>query len=173
MARSTTAFGISEIILDGRRDFNTFGSHDSTSHLRFRHFHSSPRLARDYLKEERNCDICGVEITDGAFSITEHPFKKSTTFLLGNKGIGLSAKEYEICDFFVYIPQYDCGTASLNVTVATSIVLHHFGGATMCRIYEMYLKTKKLKMLINENEQKYCVSLWTKNVKFVFSNLDL
>lgn len=44
------------------------------------------------------------------------------------KGTGLSAKECEICDFFVYIPQYGCGTASLNVTVAASIVLHHFGG---------------------------------------------
>ncbi|RWW22412.1 hypothetical protein BHE74_00029158 [Ensete ventricosum] len=43
------------------------------------------------------------------------------------KGTGLSAKECEICDFFVYIPQYGCGTASLNVTVAASIVLHHFG----------------------------------------------
>lgn len=27
----------------------------------------------------------------------------------------------------MYIPQYGCGTASLNVTVAASIVLHHFG----------------------------------------------
>ena len=33
-----------------------------------------------------------------------------------------------MCDFFVYIPQYGGGTASLNVTVAASIVLHHFGG---------------------------------------------
>lgn len=44
------------------------------------------------------------------------------------QGMGLSAKECEICDFFVYIPQYGGGTASLNVTVAASIVLHHFGG---------------------------------------------
>ncbi|KAJ8420336.1 hypothetical protein Cgig2_012620 [Carnegiea gigantea] len=44
------------------------------------------------------------------------------------KGTGLSTKELEICDFFVYIPQYGCGTASLNVTVAASIVLHHFAG---------------------------------------------
>ena len=44
------------------------------------------------------------------------------------KGTGLSAKELEICDFFVYIPQYGGGTASLNVTVAASIVLHQFGG---------------------------------------------
>ncbi|WOL18564.1 hypothetical protein Cni_G27361 [Canna indica] len=46
---------------------------------------------------------------------------------LFSSGTGLSAKECEICDFFVYIPQYGCGTASLNVTVAASIVLHHFG----------------------------------------------
>jgi len=44
------------------------------------------------------------------------------------QGTGLSTKELEICDFFVYIPQYGCGTASLNVTVAASIVLHHFAG---------------------------------------------
>ncbi|GMI70361.1 hypothetical protein like AT4G15520 [Hibiscus trionum] len=125
LARSATAFGVNELILVGRRDFNAFGSHGSTSHLRFRHFHSLTD-ARLYLKE-KDCDICGVEITNGAFSITDHPFKKSTAFLLGNEGTGLSAKECEICDFFVYIPQYGGGTASLNVTVAASIVLHHFG----------------------------------------------
>ncbi|KAL0367644.1 UNVERIFIED_CONTAM: putative tRNA/rRNA methyltransferase YsgA [Sesamum radiatum] len=126
LARSATAFGVSELILVGRRDFNSFGSHGSTSHLRFRHFHSLA-LARSFLKE-RDCDICGVEITDNAMAINEHPFRKSTAFLLGNEGTGLSAKECEICDFFVYIPQYGGGTASLNVTVAASIVLHHFGG---------------------------------------------
>ncbi|XP_059427974.1 uncharacterized protein LOC132161795 [Corylus avellana] len=125
LARSATAFGVSELILVGRRDLNTFGSHGSTSHLRFRHFHSLSD-ARLFLKD-KDCDICGVEITDTAMAVNQHPFKKSTAFLLGNEGTGLSAKECEICDFFVYIPQYGCGTASLNVTVAASIVLHHFG----------------------------------------------
>ncbi|XXG54361.1 hypothetical protein AAC387_Pa03g2265 [Persea americana] len=126
LARSATAFGVSELVLVGRRDFNAFGSHGSTSHLRFRHFHSLSE-ARIYLKNEKDCDICGVEITDGAVAVNHHPFRKSTAFLLGNEGTGLSAKESEMCDFFVYIPQYGCGTASLNVTVAASIVLHHFG----------------------------------------------
>lgn len=125
LARSATAFGVSEMILVGRRDFNAFGSHGSTSHVNFRHFHSLSD-ARDFLKS-KDCDICGVEITDNAVDVTQHPFKKSTAFLLGNEGMGLSAKECEICDFFVYIPQYGGGTASLNVTVAASIVLHHFG----------------------------------------------
>lgn len=31
-----------------------------------------------------------------------------------------------MCDDFVYIPQYGKGTASLNVTVAGSIIMHHF-----------------------------------------------
>ncbi|KAJ0033894.1 uncharacterized protein LOC116145569 [Pistacia vera] len=125
LARSATAFGVSEMILIGRRDFNAFGSHGSTSHVNFRHFHSLTD-ARQFLKS-KDCDICGVEITHDAVAVNQHPFKKSTAFLLGNEGTGLSAKECEICDFFVYIPQYGTGTASLNVTVAASIVLHHFG----------------------------------------------
>jgi len=44
------------------------------------------------------------------------------------QGSGLSDKEMEICDSFVYIPQTGPGTASLNVTVAASIVLHQFAG---------------------------------------------
>ncbi|KAL8226690.1 hypothetical protein R6Q57_016522 [Mikania cordata] len=124
LARSATAFGVSELILVGRRDFNAFGSHGSTSHLRFRHFYSLSD-ARIFLKG-KDCDICGVEITDNATAVSSHPFRKSTAFLLGNEGSGLSAKEYEFCDYFVYIPQYGCGTASLNVTVAASIILHHF-----------------------------------------------
>ncbi|CAH9080507.1 unnamed protein product [Cuscuta europaea] len=84
LARSATAFGVSELILVGRRDFNSFGGHGSTSHLRFRHFHSLSD-AKSFLKE-RGCDICGVEITDSARAVNQHPFKRSTAFLLGNEG---------------------------------------------------------------------------------------
>lgn len=83
LARSATAFGVSEMILVGRSDFNAFGSHGSTPHVNFRHFHSLSD-ARDFLKS-KDCDICGVEITDNAVDVTQHPFKKSTAFLLGNE----------------------------------------------------------------------------------------
>ena len=42
------------------------------------------------------------------------------------QGQGLSEKQMALCDGFVYIPQYGPGTASLNVTVAASIILQHF-----------------------------------------------
>lgn len=35
--------------------------------------------------QEKDCDICGVEITDDAKPVNQHPFKKSTAFLLGNE----------------------------------------------------------------------------------------
>ena len=49
MVRSASAFGVTEFILVGRRDFNSFGNHGSISHIRFRHFHSLID-ARKYLK---------------------------------------------------------------------------------------------------------------------------
>ncbi len=55
-----------------------------------------------------------------------HPFTGHTALMLGNEGAGLSPKQLSLCDGLLYIPQHGAGTASLNVTVAASIVLHHF-----------------------------------------------
>lgn len=38
----------------------------------------------------------------------------------------MNQKQISMCDHFVYIPQFSQGTASLNVNVAASIVMHHF-----------------------------------------------
>ena len=38
----------------------------------------------------------------------------------------MNEKQLGMCDHFVYIPQFSQGTASLNVNVAASIVMHHF-----------------------------------------------
>merc|ERR1711953_1010392 len=46
--------------------------------------------------------------------------------MLGNEGAGMTDAQRAICDFFVYIPQHSGATASLNVAIAGSIVLHHF-----------------------------------------------
>lgn len=45
---------------------------------------------------------------------------------VSTQGTGLSGSQLKLCDSFVYIPQHGQGTASLNVTVAASIVLHNF-----------------------------------------------
>lgn len=49
LARSATAFGVTEIILVGRKDFNAFGSHGATLYIQFRHFHTLAEAVK-YLK---------------------------------------------------------------------------------------------------------------------------
>mmetsp|Transcript_30733 Transcript_30733/g.67108 ORF Transcript_30733/g.67108 Transcript_30733/m.67108 type:complete len:248 (-) Transcript_30733:191-934(-) len=124
LARSASAFNVAQICVVGHRQLNTFGSHGADAYVPMKHLNSLTEV-RSYLKDQ-GCEIIGVEIVDGAKPITEHPFKGPTAFILGNEGTGMSKQQVEICDSFVYIPQFGSGTASLNVTVAASIVLHHF-----------------------------------------------
>ena len=125
LARCATALGVREVCLVGNRHFNTFGSQGADAHVDFRYF-STLTEARDYLAVERGCTIFGVEIVDGAASVADDPWEGNAAFFPGNEGDGLSDQQMAICDRFVYIPQYGPGTASLNVAVATSIVLHRF-----------------------------------------------
>eukprot|EP00798_Chlamydomonas_sp_ICE-L_P021348 gene21348-28284_t len=67
-----------------------------------------------YLKNVEGCEIVGIEIVDGAKPIQSHPFKGPTAFMLGNEGDGMTQRQMDLCDSFVYIPQFGAGTASLN-----------------------------------------------------------
>ncbi|GBG79359.1 hypothetical protein CBR_g29507 [Chara braunii] len=84
LARSATAFGVSQVCIVGHKAFHTFGSHGAADYVDFIHFHTL-NDACCYLKEDRGCDICGVEIMEGAHPVHLHPFKRSTAFLLGNE----------------------------------------------------------------------------------------
>jgi tRNA G18 (ribose-2'-O)-methylase SpoU len=104
----------------------------------------------EYLRE-RNIPLVGVEIHPSAITISDllanhlqgsdgedegqTGGRQCRTFALvmGNEGYGLSQTQMDACRHFVRIPQYGSGTASLNVAVAASIVLHQ------CHTYQMSL----------------------------------
>ena len=124
LVRNATAFGCAAVLLVGDRSFNTFGAHGADAHVSFKHFESLAAV-RAYVHEAGGC-LLGIEITDASLDVGTHPFTGPTAFLLGNEGTGLSVTQKAACDGFVYIPQFGPGTASLNVAVASGIVLHHF-----------------------------------------------
>ncbi|WIA37467.1 hypothetical protein OEZ86_014383 [Tetradesmus obliquus] len=126
LLRSCTAFGVKEVCLVGpSRQYNAFGSHGADAHVRMRHF-KDVETCCSYLKDSAGCRILGVEIDASAQPVQRHPFSGNTAFMLGNEGTGLSERQMRLCDGYVYIPQHGQGTASLNVTVAASIILHQF-----------------------------------------------
>jgi len=125
MLRSCCAFNAKAMLVVGRKKQVTFFGSKGTKHHVPLYYFDSLNDAVEYARND-NCKICGVEILDQSLNVVKHPFIGPTCFLLGNEGDGLHEKEKKVCDFFVYIPHYGNGTASLNVNVAASIVFHHF-----------------------------------------------
>jgi len=126
ICRNCTAFDVKSMHLVGNAHYNVFGSQGSDAHVRIEH-HPTLSECRDAVKKELKCEeILGVEITEESVDVAKYPWKGNTAFVLGNEGHGLTPQQKKICDGFVYIKQYGVGTASLNVAVASSIVMHEF-----------------------------------------------
>lgn len=124
LLRSACAFGVSEIFVVGAKKLSTFGNQGTAGFTPEKYFDTLDSAKASCVA--RGIRICGIEIDDSARPVQEHPFSGPTAFMLGNEGIGMSPQQRAACDFFVYIPQHSGATASLNVAIAGSIVLHHF-----------------------------------------------
>ena len=124
LLRSAAAFGVSAVFVVGAEKLSTFGNQGTTLHCEFRHF-ADIKAAKEYLVAH-NIKLIGIEITDSSVPVQSQPFTGDTCFMLGNEGTGMNELQLHACDSFVYIPQHSGATASLNVFIAGSIVLHHF-----------------------------------------------
>jgi tRNA G18 (ribose-2'-O)-methylase SpoU len=124
IVRTAVAFAATQIIVVGNRKINTLGNQSTNRYISFKYF-DRWRECADWIKQD-GWRLIGVEIGERAVNISTRPFSHKTIFVLGNEGQGLSTETMDACDELVYIPQYGRGTASLNVSTAASIVLHHF-----------------------------------------------
>lgn len=125
MMRSAAAFGAAGMFVVGRKKSTTmFGSFGTQKHVKVTYF---DKLHEAVTHAKRmGCVIWGVEIDSQAVSVVAHPFRGPVAFLMGNEGHGLTVHERKVIDKYVYIPHYGNGTASLNVTVASSIIFQHY-----------------------------------------------
>ena len=135
ICRNSLAFGVTEVIVVGRKDF--FGKMRGADRgakfkQRFSQFPSTEDAVLHLRTIEQSCRILGVEITDDSVSIHEQPFTGPTMFVFGNEGAGLSERQRSICDGFIYIPQFSAATAgaggmaSINVACASALVLYTY-----------------------------------------------
>ena len=128
ICRNAMAFNAAEVILVGRKGIPQMRQADrgARRNLTFTHFPTTSD-AGHYLKSQHNCTIYGIEITDRARPVTDYPFQPCSAFIFGNEGGGLSPRQRQICDEYIYIPQYAVGgMASINVACASAIIMQHF-----------------------------------------------
>jgi tRNA G18 (ribose-2'-O)-methylase SpoU len=124
IVRSAAAMNVSEIWVAGKRKLASFGNQGTAKRLVYRNFGNLSDLKQYSVSHQ--IQILGLEILESSKSIWDSPFTTSTAFIMGNEGIGMTDQEKEICDGFVYIPQYNSNTESLNVSVAVGILLNHY-----------------------------------------------
>jgi len=144
IVRSASIFGVAECIVVGQKRYRLTGDHGSRFDLPRRHMWSHAE-AKDYLKcKKGGVRIYGIEIVPDAAPIMKYdrgtgvvtfPFDRQysgAAFIFGNEGAGLSAKQREICDEFLFIPQTRGGTrdgggsASMNVACAAAVILQAY-----------------------------------------------
>ena len=136
LLRLACAFGCSAIFVAGQRKFN-FDPDASNSDIpnnlkaavkmmKVVQFDKLPQCVHHV--HSLGINIVGVEIDESSVDVehSEHCFKGSTAFMMGNEGQGMNSKQMSLCDSFVKISQYGGGTASFNVSVAAGIVLHRY-----------------------------------------------
>jgi tRNA G18 (ribose-2'-O)-methylase SpoU len=131
LLRSAAAFGVTKVFLVGAARFGDFGAHGAVNFLKLEHFPTAA-VAKATLVE-RGIRIVGVEIDPSARHVADpSAFADAdgkmgdVAVMLGEEGNGMTPAQFEMCDSLVYIPHHGDGTASLNVSVAGSIVMHHF-----------------------------------------------
>ena len=137
IVRSACAFNVEKIFLISKdpekklkskllKDFGVvFGAQGTENKIEYEFFFSV-KEAKTYFTE-RNIKIVGIEIGDNARSLHKAgAFEGDTVLVPGNEGDGVIEPLKSMCDYFVYIPQYTAKTASLNVAVATGIMLAEF-----------------------------------------------
>lgn len=138
------AFGFPDIVSVGKRK----GFLDAllpalAQVVRLARFDDMPSAVAHLRALPGGCCIVGIEIAEDAVPaarLTDAVQRYAAplnggrpvahvAFLPGNEGAGLSAQERGVCDFLVYVPQFDgaCGgTGSMNVNTAVAVVLHQF-----------------------------------------------
>ncbi len=161
LIRSASAFNIKKVLVLGENKKilkKFFGSQGTVKKTEFLFFEDIKAI-KQFCKEN-NIYICGIEIGGESKPIQSHPFKGNTLFVLGNEGSGMNHKQKEMCDHLVYIPQYSNKTGSLNVTIAASIVFHHFA------VWADYSES-------SFTEEKYDVEYQKGNIEFKELNNDL
>ncbi len=122
--RSANTFGVEEVLIYGRKKFDRRTSVGAEFFMKFRHIRFIEELAP--LKQEFDT-ILGLEQTPDSVELHSYQWPENQNILIavGNEGQGLPQEILDICGQTLEIEQYGT-TRSLNVSVATGIVLYDY-----------------------------------------------
>jgi len=122
--RSANTFGVQEVLIYGRKKFDRRTSVGAEFFMQFRHIRFIEELAP--LRQEFDI-MLGLEQTPDSVELHGYQWPQNAKILIaiGHEGTGLPPEVLSLCDTTLEIEQYGT-TRSLNVSVATGIVLYDY-----------------------------------------------
>lgn len=128
--RSAVAFNIDTVILgNGTVDLYNEKVLRAAEGMHFKLNVFNANLNDIILKlKNDNYIIIGTKLTNG-IELNNYSINNKFALVMGNEGRGVSSEILDLCDEFVYINMND-DCESLNVAIATSIILYEFNKAT-------------------------------------------
>jgi tRNA G18 (ribose-2'-O)-methylase SpoU len=122
--RSANTFGVKEVLIYGRKKFDRRTSVGAEFFMQFRHIRFIEEL--ELLRQEFDI-ILGLEQTPDSVELHNYQWPQNVKILIaiGHEGTGLPPEVLSLCDTTLEIEQYGT-TRSLNVSVATGIVLYDY-----------------------------------------------
>lgn len=120
--RSANAFNARAVYYLGNKKYDrrgTVGTHLYTDVI---HLKTRDQLLK--LKEEY--ELVALENTvEAATPLVNATYSRPPLFILGEEGVGITEETLQLCEKFVFIPQYG-SVRSLNAAVAGSLIMNDF-----------------------------------------------
>lgn len=125
--RTAVAFNIDTIVLGSNTvDLYNDKTIRATEGMLF-HINIIKRDLISFIKElkSNSYSILGTKV-DGGNKLNSIKFNEKTAIIIGNEGSGVKEELLDLCDEYLYIPMNN-KCESLNVSVATAIILYELG----------------------------------------------
>ena len=123
IVRSANAFGVRQVHVVGRRQWNKRGAMMTDSYLSMR-YHDSIDAFVKYATENSR-PIIAIDNVDGAVNLADAERPSDAILLFGQEGPGLSNRLLECAQTVVAIEQQG-STRSINVAAAAAIVMYEW-----------------------------------------------
>jgi tRNA G18 (ribose-2'-O)-methylase SpoU len=120
VVRNANAFNARCVYYLGNKHYDrrgTVGTHHYTDVIRL-------KTREELIKLKEEYTLVGVENSvSSAISLDKFEWSSNTLLIIGEEGVGITPETLELCDRFVYIPQFG-SVRSLNAGVASGIVMN-------------------------------------------------
>lgn len=119
IVRNANAFNAKAVHVIGRRQWNKRGAMATDLYMNV-HYHPT---IEDFVSFVKGKQIIGIDNIDGSVPLRATRLPKSSVFVFGSEGAGLSEKMASHCEKIIAIEQFG-STRSVNVGVASGIIMY-------------------------------------------------